>query len=121
MREQLKREDDRENDQVGDEYWEEDYLRGQATLAGVCHYVGVVTYRAGLYGGIGVFEVVKSTCDALVWSVLAGRALGAAAVAGLVHEDGTSCRARRDASSLVKEISTCAGIARYGRRAFKAI
>ena len=46
MREQLKREDDRENDQVGDEYWEEDYLRGQATLAGVCHYIGVVTYRA---------------------------------------------------------------------------
>lgn len=106
MRENLKGNNNSKNDQVSDQHWEEDYLRGKTTLTRVCHDVGVIAYRTRLYACVGVLEVVKSAGEALVWSALTGGALGAAAVAGLVDKDGASCRAGRDASSLVKEIST---------------
>lgn len=106
MSENLKSNNNSKNNQVSDQHWEEDYLRGKTTLARVCHDVGIVTYRTRLYACVGVLEVVKSAGEALIWSALAGGALGATAVAGLVDKDGASCRTGRDASSLVKEIST---------------
>lgn len=85
MREQLKRDDNCKNYQVGDKHWEEDNLRRETTLTCVSHYVGVVTQGAGCHACVGVLEIVKSAGETAVRSALAGRALGTATVAGLVE------------------------------------